>query len=218
VVDLNNLGLIDEKINVDVNNLPKEYSPSEVLPQPGQYVFEIPQLSEAAYQPYQTNAGQRLKIVFKGADALKVLPSKQTIPYASINNLERAYGKEKKMVSDMAFLLKALKYTGKLANNMDYAKAVAAAAASGSSFKARLSWQTTCSPTKDIYAGGSVQFGIKGCGQRFEEVARIQRDGKQILCIPRAEDGFYKERFECVCENQALLKVFPVLNGFQPVA
>ena len=208
--NINDLDLVREEIPVDMNDLPEEFQQRWPQPQPGTYVFVLPEVIK--FGKMLTQRGERLTAQFSGEYSLTALPGGGKVS-TNIANAERPFGKDKKLVSDMAFLLKALKYTGPaLVYSEDYARALSQFG--GQRFRADLVRDTTCSLTRDIFKDGAVQRGVKGCGTRYELQPRKGNNGHEILGIPKDENG-YVERFDCKCG--ASLKAWARLRNFRSV-
>lgn len=204
---INDLTLFDEDIpEVTPDDMPAQIGLRTPLPQPGSYKFRLPDSFD--YETYQTDKGQRLKAIFRDETAIVLTKTGSPLRYYSINNSERDV--KGRLVSDFAYLLKALGHTGPLKGLSAYGNELDKNA--GKTFTADLLWTATCNPKREVYKDGEVQKGVFGCGKRFGLQA-YSRNGKEVFAIPRDEEGRFADRFECSCG--AIVSAFPQLSNFR---
>lgn len=199
--NINELGLLDETLPVDTKNLPEQPQGFELL-QPGNgYTFVLPdsEILSEAFDVIQTANGQRLEVTFGGKASLKTTTGARV--FTRIDNKEFTAGKkgEEKLTSNLAYLLTAL---GAVVTkgNKSYADAILAHA--GESFVADWTWTAYCNPKEKIYneAGGREEK--LGCGAEYAIGAYTKKkDQKQVIGIPKDEDGRYAEHFICSTED-----------------
>ena len=203
------LGLKNEQVggDVDLGNLPKTDGFTPMF-QPGRYRFELPTNLQEVWDTVDAQVGQRITAVFDQAAPLKVVqaPDKERVgePFQTrISNVERARGKDKILVSDLDYLLKALGVTQKPKTNQAYIQALLPMG--GKEFPATVEVQYQCSDKRDKYVddgqGGTTQVeGQKGCGARY-----YQKDIERV-------GGVYPERVTCG-ECGASLRAFSQLSS-----
>jgi hypothetical protein len=210
--DLNDLGLVDEPIPVDLADLPEQGGRPAIPPQPGTYRFWLPKTLpnvKEFWETYQTEKGQRLRAVFQGEHSLVMASGTQF--RARISNGERPRGKEKKLASDMAFLLQALGHKGAVGVNSEYKAALQDHA--GGEFLADVVYRGFCNPKKDRYVNGVKEAGA-GCGQEYSMRGYKKADGKLVKKVPQSDTGAWPSEFTCVCG--ADVRAFAELENFKP--
>lgn len=162
-VNLNELGgkLAEE---VDFGHLPSQGGASGPTLPPGPYRFRLPtNLSTAHFDMVESKEhGQRIKVKFDDSCPLQII---QTVPAlekewkgapfkTSFSNVPRARGKEKILVSDMDYLMKALKVVpgpGVARTNRWFVEQLIAAAQKGAEFAADAEWGWSCNDQRDAY-------------------------------------------------------------------
>lgn len=162
-VNLNELG---GKLNddVDFNNLPSQGGASAPPPPPGPYRFQLPKnLSLNDFDTVKSEQhGQRIKVKFSDNAPLLIVQAHaqaekdylKTPFRTTLTNVPRARGREKIMVSDLDYLLKALKIVpgqGVARTNKWYVEQLIAAAAKGLDFGADVEWSWGCGDQRDAY-------------------------------------------------------------------
>ncbi len=222
-IDINDLGLIDDNEQpIDLDNMPAERSsiPRE-LPTPGAtLVLSFPTITKdnlgKIVQPLPTADGQRIQLVFRDENALK-LSNGQPFEHTFFGRDQAVY-KDGQVVgtnNEVAKVLKATGYSGVLASKADYVRAVLAS--SGATVKVDNAPKPFCNPKKGIFKDGKKQESVLGCGKGFALKAESYKTkaGKQVdvLQIPRDASGAYKTKFECVCG--AYLSAWPRLENFR---
>lgn len=211
MANINDLGLIDEPIAVDPDDLPEAVGGVRNLPQPGTYRFRIPTTVAEVYATVQTvERGQRILADFSGVHSLVMVPSGQ--PFAArISNVERKI--KDKLTSDMAWMLvDAFGWKGPLPNSSAYIHALNEQA--GKEFVADVEWQSSCNPKREIFKDGKVQKGSAGCGARFALRAYPRKDGGEVFQIPKAPGGAWVDEFSCP-KCSAVVRAFGQLTRFQ---
>ena len=217
---LKDLGLTNEQVggDVDFDNLPKVGGFTPLL-QPGDYTFQLPaaQALGQAFDVIDAKVGKRLQVIFDQNAPLQVVASPNNArngePFQQrISNVERERGKDKILVSDLDYLLRALGHPTKPKTNPEYAQAILAHA--GEQFKGRIEVQYSCNEKKNIWAPTGVGDAVeeiedkKGCGTRY-----YQKD----VADQRDEHGNYPERIICGGENcGASLRAFAQISVFSP--
>lgn len=199
---LSDLGLKNEQVGgeVDFDNLPKVGGFTPLL-QPGRYRFKLPANLSDIFELVESKNGQRIQAVFDQNAPLVIVKapevSKERIGeplQQRISNVERPRGKDKVLVSDMDYLLKALGSTTKPKTNQAYGAELAKHG--GKEFDADIEVQYSCNPNKDIYVDDgtgntTVVEEKKGCGARY-----YQKDVEGLKA-----DGKFPERITCSGEN-----------------
>lgn len=191
MANVNEPELLDEVLPVDAGKLPEQ--PTFETLQPGNgYTFVLPDAENIAkhIDVIQTERGQRIQ-----ANLLLKVPGKSSI-FGKISNKEYTVGKDKVLVSDLAYLLSAL---GAVVSggNKSYKDALVAHA--GQSFVADYEWTAYCNPKNAIYdeAGNEVE-GTGGCGAQYALRSYTRKKDQVVVnAIPKDEDGKYAERFLC---------------------
>lgn len=216
---LKELGLTNEQVggDVDFDNLPKVGGFTPLL-QPGKYVFQLPAAQQLgnAFDVVESKQGKRLQVIFDQNAPLLVVSSpgntRNGEPFQQrISNVERARGKDKILVSDLDYLLRAVGHAARPKTNPDYAQAVLAHA--GERFEGTVEVQYSCNPNKNIYiddgTGQATEVeGKPGCGARY-----YQKD----VADQKDEHGHYPERITCGGENcGASLRAFAQISVFAP--
>jgi hypothetical protein len=188
-------------------------------PQPGTFVFRLPP-SQAIFNSFEidetADQGQRLRASLRDEAALlnETLGEQYN---TNISNRTRKVkqGDEYVSVSDMAMLLNAVKSYPETKTNISYGEALTKAG--GRRFKADHTLTANCNDKRDIYRGGSVVKGVKGCGYRYTVEGYTKQDGTVVHPIPKDGDGLVSLRFECVNPNcTAEVRAWGQLRGFRP--
>lgn len=215
--NVNDLGFRQEEIPTqDPSDLPKESTRPKDPPQPGTYRLKLPVSFVNVIKPLESNKGERAAAYFLDENALEDEVTGQRIE-TIIDNSEyikkdKRSGKEA-YVSGMAYLLKALAYTGLLTSNESFAEALSMFP--GHRFKADLTYNAYCNPKKKAWKNNK-ESDETGCGQSLEmEGYTRTRDGVVIKSIPQAVTGKYLSRFECHCG--ADLRVRTKLVNFRSI-
>jgi hypothetical protein len=205
-LDINALGLNSDTFAdpVNLSELPEQFHGYE-LPQPGRYVFALPQLLKgvwpdglwlkvdngqlqfvkAKFRQGKTTEGDRT--AFDGrltmADGRKLSVDLSNMPLG-------------KMPSKLAFLLgEGLGFGGILNSNAAYVRALAEEKP-GAKFAARLVWTATNKDTK----------------KRYSTRPWKSKDGtKEAFAIPRDKSGFLQEFVDA---DGGVLRCFPDLEDF----
>jgi hypothetical protein len=209
---LEELGLGQDQTEIEIpDEVPEESSGYVPLPQPGEYVFQLPTDLSTVWAKLESKKGVRVSAGFTRENPLVITQDTKYDGYYKdyplttyINNIEYPRGREGVEVSDMYYLIRAFEASlpdeekSALNNNASFVRALEKHA--GKFFKARLSWRAYCNERKNIFiriedAEGNVtveeQEGTPGCGASYSNYARdVNRR------IPVGEDGLFKERFE----------------------
>jgi hypothetical protein len=211
LANINELGLIDEPVEVDPTDLPDPVGGVRNLPQPGTYRFRLPATVSESYSTVQTvERGQRILADFSGEHSLIMVPSGQPFS-ARISNVERKI--KDKLTSDMASLLvQAFGWKDPLPNSKAYIHALNEQA--GKEFIADVEWQSNCSPKREIFKDSKVQKGVMGCGARFAMRSYPRKDGGEVYQIPKAAGGAWVDEFSCP-KCGAIVRAFGQLARFQ---
>jgi hypothetical protein len=221
----NDLNLVaeEEAPDIESDEMPRQYSPGFTKPpQPLKtYQFRLPADISSVYDTFDTERGQRIKAQFRSDKALANVTTGESLDY-TVTTQEREYGKagEKKLGSEMAFLLTALGEKTIPAFSNSRKLMAALSSHGGGLFKADVDWEATCQKDRDIYTfdatqGKSVKAeGKKGCGRKWATrsyTAPKATDGKSHL-IPK-DNGLWVDNFECVCG--AMIRVFVRLVNYR---
>lgn len=208
MANLKDLNLTNEQVGEDLDyaGIKPMGSYAPPLP-PGPVRLRLPAKMGDIWESVVKDGKTYLKAVFDQNAPLIVVQATDTNtigdPYnARLTNIPRPRGKDKLLISDMDFLLKALGHKGKPKTNPEYAAALLQYA--GQDFPAKNEWQWYCNDKKDIYVsdgqGGSAQVpGTPGCGRTY-----YQKDVDKV-------NGTYPERITCECG--ASIRAFPQLGS-----
>ena len=201
MANINEPELLDEALPVNAGQLPEQPSFETLQPGVG-YTFVLPTAESIAkyITVIQTERGQRIQ-----ANLLLKVPAKGVSVFGKITNKEYTQGKEKILVSDMAYLLSSLGVTT-TGGNKSYKDALVAHA--GESFVADYEWTGFCNPKNPYYDEQGEVEGTAGCGANYATRAYTKKDGTVVNAIPK-EDGKFAERFQCAGENcPAIVRAF----------
>jgi hypothetical protein len=210
---LEDLGLKEEALPTagqDLGGLP-EFGSFTPPPQPGPFRFKLPMDLSAIYDVFDTDKGQRVKVIFDRDHPLLIMQSLGGAyngqPFETrLTNNERARGRDKSIVaSDFDYLLRALGEKDKPQSNRGYIETLKRHG--GKEFGADLRYSWRCSTDRDIRArdqNGAVQpvEGQKGCGNAF-----YQED------VPKQADG--TTPYEITCQCGALLRAFANMDNLR---
>jgi hypothetical protein len=211
---LQDLGLKDEVLpggGETLDDLPT-FGTFEPPPPPGTYVFQLPPtLPFEAFDvfDYPTGGGQRIRVEFSQDYPLTIVEARDAHLVGTrfdcrISNAERPRGRDKIIVSDAQYLLRALGETVKPAANKAYILAIQKHA--GQQFRADISWSWNCRKDANIRMVGTdgqpVEVDQLGCGKRYYD--------RQV---PRNADGTLPERIGCECG--ATLRAFANLDNIR---
>lgn len=218
MADINDLNLKEEDIVPDYNEIPEEFGQRTPPPQPGTYVFKLPEDLTSVWEPFEANINgeqkQRIRAVLRDEHALIMSGNgRENEPFgAYISGAERPRGKERTPVSDLTYLVRC--FGEKPRTPKEHATALIKHG--GESFRADVEWSAYCNPKKDAYFevketdddGNEVIVtkqveGTQGCSENY-----YQQD------IPRDEHGLYQQRFTCG-KCGASLMAFPSLRNFK---
>lgn len=177
-------------------------------PQPGPYRFQLP--GTFNMEEYNTPDGKRLRVIFDKDHALLIVNSpggklNGDTYQTRVSNQARARGKQKIMVSDMDYLLRALGVKSRPKDNPGFAELLLAAA--GKQFSGDIAFSYKCAKDKEIRvldeATGKTEKveGSVGCGKAY-----YQRDVAKV-------EGLYPEQIQCECG--AALRAFANLDGIR---
>lgn len=189
---LNELGLTNEAVGdaLDYANMPDQMGTFTDPPQPGTYLFRLPQDLSAVWESFDTERGKRISAKFDDAHPLVIVSggdgSHNGEPFQTrISNAERRRGKKDDptapFISDMDYMNRdVFGLQKKPGNGSNVAYAQEFSKHGGAEFVADLSWSWSCNPERDVYvdngAGGFNKIeGQKGCGQRY-----YQRDIQKV--------------------------------------
>jgi len=223
----NDLNLVEEEEapDIDSEELARQYSPSfSKPPQPLKtYRFKLAADISNVFDTFDTQKGQRIKAQFKADKALTNVTTGENLDY-TVTSQEREYGKvgEKKLGSELAFLLSALGEKTIPAFSNSRKLMAALTPHGGQEFKADVDWEVSCQVDRDAYVYDEVQgksvkspTGKKGCGRKWATrsyLAPKLTDGKSHL-IPKNADSAWVDNFECVCGS--MLRVFVRLVNYR---
>jgi len=211
MANINELTIPDDKISVDYSNIPEEYGERVPVPQPGPYLFQLPNNLSNVWDVIERPVGKRIQAEFHGDSALTIhLADNNTRTFSAwITNAEFPHGKEKFMVSDMHYLVRALDQDAKPTTNKEFVDELSKHG--GKQFKATVTWSAYCNINKDAYffneASGrnEIAEGTKGCGKKYYQEA-----------LSTDEAGLYAETVNCECG--ATIWARAQLRAFQPVS
>jgi hypothetical protein len=209
----------------DFDSIPAERGSFTPPPQPGAYRFALPKAISNFDVIHTNDYGERINVIFDASTPLVIVqsPAKTHDGEAyqtRLSNVPRARGKEKILVSDLDYLLKALGEPGKPKSNQAYAQAIIKHA--GQEFGADQEFSYSCNPKRaarfrmDDGTLGTVEdpssplegddAGLKaGCGARYYQNDVPKVDGLQPL--------------EITCSNPecgAVVRAFGNLRNFKP--
>jgi len=206
VPSLQDLQLANKPLGDDApgfDDIPAERGGFAPPPEPGSYRFTLPtpinNFDTIATEKY----GERLNVIFDASAPLVIAQSPGKVHDGEtfeprLSNVPRPRGKEKVLVSDMDYVLKALGDAKKPVSNLAYAQALQKHA--GKQFGADVEWSWSCNPKRAgrwKYEDGSVakvedaestldgeDAGFKpGCGARYYQNDVQKVEGKFPLVI-----------------------------------
>jgi len=217
---LSDLELKDEKLPTAgeaLNDLPQfgQFAPP---PQPGPFRFKLPADLSNMYDTFEVEKNgvksTRVQMEFDANKPLLIVQSARERynkePYQTkINNNERARGKDKKLASDMDYLIAAIDGPDaiKPANNREYLTRIQGYG--GKEFSADIRWSWRCSKTRNIRgkdeAGNVVEVENKpGCGEAYYQ--------EDVLNLKTADGEF---PLEIACKCGAVLRAFGNLDNIR---
>ena len=202
---LQDLKLSNKALGDDVSfdEIPAERGSFVPPPDPGSYRFALPKAITNFDTIVTEKYGERLNVIFDASAPLVIVQSPgKAFDGASfetrLSNVPRPRGKEKVLVSDADYLLKAKGVTQKPASNLAYAKAIQGLAEKD--FGADVEWSWSCNPKRAarfLMDDGSQQriedvestldgddTGFKaGCGARYYQNDVQKVEGKFPLSL-----------------------------------
>lgn len=232
---------------VDMEHMPEESAGFRPTPFPGDYAFQLP--GDMDYEERIIDAKdaegnkimnpdntpkklKRLVTLFGDGHELKIIeatPENQDFVGESVryrvSNSEYRYGKDKELVSEMGFVLRALGETlPKGATNVQWGEAIAKHALGH--FRATLEWDAFCDSERKRYVydeqqAKNIEDNMAGCGQRYGQRAYAKNDGTKVIQIPKVQeaqpDGSFLERFSesIKCGCGAAVRCFPRLRKYR---
>lgn len=187
----------------DFDALPAERGSFTPPPQPGSYRFKLPKVINNFDTIQTKDHGERITVIFDAESPL-IIEQSPAGKYngdtfeTRLNNAPRARGKEKILVSDLDYLLRAKGVTKKPASNLAYAQEVQKLAEK--SFGADIEWSWGCNDRRAARFlaedGSSVKVedpastldgedaGFKaGCGARYYQGDVSKVEGEFPLTI-----------------------------------
>lgn len=182
---------------VDLGNLPEQRAGEYYLPQPGDYIWTLPEDLSDIYTTIATDDGQRVQANFKGAKSLKAHTGDRLMTQISNRTFKDA--KTGVYYSDFAYLLNALGYEGSLRDNGQYITALSGEG--GKQFKAELVWT------------GSDRATGQKFGQRGFKYTKGPKAGTEVIAIPKI-GGKFLDEFQ---HDGSSIRVFGNLRNFRPV-
>lgn len=218
---LNDLGLKDEKLPTagqTLDDLPQfgQFAPP---PQPGPMTFKLPGDLTNLWDTFEVEKTPgtketRVQIEFDASAPLLIQQSAgnryNNEPFQTkLNNNERARGKDKKMASDLDYLIAAI--DGPTAvrpdSNRGYIERVRAYA--GKLFGGDMRWSWRCSKTRDKRVkdeqGNTVAVpGHMGCGEAYYQ--------EDVLNLKQADGDF---PLEISCKCGAVLRAFGNIDNIR---
>jgi hypothetical protein len=151
-------------------------------------------------------------------------PDGQTLAFQSFTDRARPRGKDRVMVSDLAYLLRdGLKDTSKIAGatRADVQKSLMAAInkGAGKTVAVTVQWTASCrddKPARFQLDDGSVTVDETtfGCGAKYYQDYRGSKPG--LYPLPKGDDGKYLENFACA-QCAAILRCFAQIGRIRRV-
>ena len=216
---LNDLQLKDEQLPTagqTLDDLPQfgQFAPP---PQPGPMTFKLPGDLTNLYETFETEKDgkkeTRVEMQFDASSPLLIVQSVgnryNNEPFQTkLNNNERPRGKDKKLASDLDYLIAAIEgpQSTRPATNRAYIEKVRTY---GSKlFGGDLRWSWRCGKNRNIRVkdatGNTVEVeNQKGCGEAY-----YQED------VSKGQDGEYPLEIQCKCG--AVLRAFGNLDNIRP--
>lgn len=218
MANINELALKEETIVPDYEAIPEEFGSFTPPPQPGTYVFKLPEDLSSVWETFDATISgekkQRIRAVLRDEHSLLINGNgTENQPFgAYISGAERARGREKVMVSDLTYLVRC--FGEKPTTPKQHAEALIKHA--GESFRADVTWSAYCNPNRNAY------FETKETNENGEEVTVVKEVEGTHGCganfyqedIPKDADGLYVQRFTCG-ECNAQVMAFPGLRNFK---
>lgn len=215
---LNDLGLKDEKLpeTAGLDELP-QFGAFAPPPQPGPMTFKLPGDLTNLWDTFEVEKTPgvketRVQIEFDANAPLMIVQSVGNVhnnePFQTkLNNNERARGKDKKMASDLMYLIAAIDgvTAAKPDSNKGYIEKVRGYG--GRLFGGDMRWSWRCSKTRNIrvkdQAGATVEVpDRKGCGEAY-----YQED------VSKQTDGTFPMEVQCKCG--AVLRAFGNIDNIR---
>lgn len=224
IPDITNLGLSDEELEIDYDNMPEEGGGFDPICQPGTYDWQLPKgllahlQDEGVFknQPGASGIPASFQITLKDSFKLKNLTT-GTSHRIMFSNRMRKLGEG--TVSDIALILRAVGVKPNGSNNSAYLKAFLEACAAEAMFTADAQLSCTCNEKNDIYTKEGRKDGVKGCGTRYDQDGYTVKNGKNagtvVHPIPK-EAGRIPDQFECG-RCPALLRPWMNLRRFKAI-
>jgi hypothetical protein len=202
---------------VEADTLP-DFGGFQEPPPPGAYRFKLPDLSRVFELFDLTPDQQRLRVIFDRDAPLTIVGGSHAGEtfHTRLSNVKRARGKDKSVeASDLDYLLKALGEKTTPTSNRAYMETLAKY--SGREFGGDVSYNWTCSPTRNVRAkdasGQSVEIeGKRGCGWRYYPGDGKLNAAKKVGYVSKHE-GVYPQEIECQCG--AVLRAFSNLDAIR---
>lgn len=221
---LHELELVDEVLPEEpLDDLP-EFTGFTPPPQPGVgYRWKLPDMTGSIYEPYESKAGMRLRVLFDRDHPLMILKSpggryNGDTFQTQMSNERRGRGKDKAVeASDIDYLLKALGFKSRPADGANKAYADVLGKLSGREFTSDLQFSWNCNAAREIYVldpstGKSVKKeGTMGCGRRYYQADRTTKPDQMI---PKDKvTGEYPVELKCSCG--AVVRAFANLDNMR---
>lgn len=182
-------------------------------PQPGPMRFKLPKDLSNIWDTFEAKEkGTRVTAIFDAAAPLVIVQSKgdryNGEPFQTrLNNNERPRGKDKKLASDLDYLIAAIEgpTATRPTSNRAYIERVKTFG--GKEFGGDMRWSWNCSTERNIRvkdaAGAIVEVeNKKGCGERYYEED-----------VPKGTDGETPLEIQCSCG--ALLRAFGNIDNIR---
>lgn len=194
-----------------LDDLP-EFGGFQEPPQPGAYRFSLPPRLDNLFELFDTEKGQRLRVIFDRDNPLTIKASSTAGTavgdtfHTRLSNVKRRRGKEGSVeASDLDYLLRALGEKVAPTTNRGYIQALQKYPAK--EFGGDITYSFVCNDQRNIRVmgtdGRSVEVeGRKGCGKKY-----YTRDVEKV-------DG--KMPTEIQCECGAVLRAFANLENLRP--
>lgn len=206
------------------DEIPAERGSFVPPPQPGSFRFALPKVINNFESITTEKYGERISVVFDAASPLVIVQSPASKyngdSYETrLNNIPRPRGKEKVLVADTSYLLKALGVEKRPTTNLETAKAIQSLA--GKDFGADIEWSWGCGKRRaarflnpedgSLYTAEDAESvldgddaGLKaGCGKYT-----YQGDVQKV-------EGEYPLTISCP-ECSAQVRAFANLRNFKP--
>lgn len=197
---------------------------------PGDYEMRLPASLPECWEVFDLemedgSTEQHISLRFDNDHPLVVIGGPhdgETLSYQTFTDVARPRGKDKVMVSDLAYLLRdglgdKTPIKGKTRSEVQKALIALVNKGAGKIVSTTVQWTSSCrddKPARFKMEDGSIQPDETtfGCGARYYQDYRGSKEGS--FALPKGEDGKFLENFECT-QCGAQLRCFAQIGKFR---